>query len=392
MKWSQLSIPTLRDNPAGPLSAAHKLLIRAGYWRQEDGFLDLGVRAIENIRRIACSEMGQTEPQRRGTWLRFEAAPDSLERVNRVLVRCGLPETPAIRTEPASVDPEGDLDPEPFETPDCGTIDEVAAFTGLPPTAQMKSLVMVADGMPVLVLVRGDHHLARPKLGLILDSRDIRPATVPQIQEWFGADPGSLGPVGITRLPILADSALTGRRNMICGANRTGFHLRNVTPGEDFQVEFYALRDGASEGPLRTAEAFYIGSAATGIDPFALLRDVVAASADPDGLVLPPAVAPFTVVVTPVNNADQSLREAALAIHNECEQLGLSPLYDDRDDRPGVKFKDADLIGVPRRVTIGGKKLAQGLVELTERRTHSARDVHMPEVARTVFEEIRAHL
>src|SRR5579864_3191469 len=129
---------------------------------------------------------------------------------------------------PACPDPEGNLEPEPFHTPGRKTIADVAQFTGLPETSQMKSLVLVADGKPVLVMLRGDHQLSETKFGAVAGDMESRPANAEEIRSWFGAEAGSLGPVGVTNMPILADQALAGRRNMIAGANKNDHHLRYV--------------------------------------------------------------------------------------------------------------------------------------------------------------------
>ena len=142
----------------------------------------------------------------------------------------------------SSPDPEGDLSPEEFHTPGRKTIAEVAEFTSLPETSQMKSLVMAADGKLVLALLRGDHSLSETKFASAVGAVDVRPAHPEEIRNTFGADPGSLGPVGVKKLRILADLALKGRKNMIAGANKDDYHLRNVTPGEDFHPEFFDLR------------------------------------------------------------------------------------------------------------------------------------------------------
>ena len=140
----------------------------------------------------------------------------------------------------------GDLSPEEFHTPGRKTIAEVAAFTNLPETSQMKSLVLVADGKPVLVMLRGDHQLSETKFAARMGVAEFRPAHPDEIREWFGAEAGSLGPVGVTNMTILADQALEGRRNMIAGANRDDYHLRHVTLGEDFQAELCDLRQVAA--------------------------------------------------------------------------------------------------------------------------------------------------
>ncbi len=314
----------------------------------------------------------------------------------------------SVAKPPAVPDPEGDLAPEEFHTPGRKTIAEVAEFTGLPETSQMKSLVMVADGKPVLVLVRGYHQLSETKFAGITGASDARPAHPEEIRECFGADAGSLGPVGVKNLRILADEALRGRRNMIAGANKNDYHLRHVTPGEDFQAEFFDLRqvvegDTSVDGsPLTVHKSVEIGHifklgykysesmglrvldesgrevapimGSYGIGIERILTAAVELYHDKDGIVLPAAIAPFIVVITPVNFADEGQRKAAGEIYEACQTAGLDALLDDRDERPGVKFKDADLVGIPYRITIG-KKLPQGIVEVVERRSKKSTDV-----------------
>jgi prolyl-tRNA synthetase len=302
----------------------------------------------------------------------------------------------------------------------------VAEFTGLPETSQIKSLVMVADGKPYLCLLRGDHALSETKFASITGaSTEPRPAHPDEIREWFGADPGSLGPVGVTSLRVLTDVALRGRRNMICGANRNDYHLRNVTPGKDFQAEFHDLRqvaEGDTEintgAPLRIIKTVEVGHifklgykyseamglrvldeagkevtpimGSYGIGVGRILCAAIELYADRDGMVLPPSIAPFTVVVTPVNYKDEALRQAADGVHAQCQAAGLDVLIDDRDERPGVKFKDADLIGIPYRITVG-RKLAKGLVEVVDRKARQATDVPLEGAARWVAEKIHEH-
>jgi prolyl-tRNA synthetase len=327
------------------------------------------------------------------------------------------------RPVPPSVpDPEGNLEPEKFHTPNRKTIAEVAEFTGLPETSQMKSLVMMADGKPVLALLRGDHTLSETKFGDVTGASDIRPAHPEEIREVFGADPGSLGPVGVTRLRIIADNALQGRRNMIAGANENDYHLKNVTPGEDFQAEFFDLRqvvqgDTSVEtgDPLEVRKSVEIGHifklgykyseamglkvlnetgeeitvimGSYGIGVERVLCAAVELYADKDGMSLPPSIAPFEVVITPVNYADAAQHDAADDLYEQCRSAGLDAVLDDREERPGVKFKDADLVGIPYRITVG-KKLAQGMVEVVERRTKQSADVPLTEATAYVRQRV----
>ena len=324
---------------------------------------------------------------------------------------------------PRGPDPEGDLEPEKFPTPGRKTIAEIADFTGLPESSQIKSLVMVADGKPVLVLLRGDHALSETKLQAVTGATEIRPAHPDEIREWFGADAGSLGPVGVTNMPVLADEALKGRRNMICGANEDGYHLRHVTPDEDFQAEYHDLREvadgdtcascGARLGVIKTVEVGHIfklgykysesmglkvlaedgkevpvimGSYGIGVER--ILSAAVELFHDEDGMALPAAIAPFEVVVTPVNKSNDDQRNTAEQLYARCKAAGLDALYDDRDERAGVKFKDADLIGIPYRITVG-KKLAEGKVEIIERRTRKSEDVAVGEAVDHLAGKIR---
>ena len=325
---------------------------------------------------------------------------------------------------PASPDPAGSLSPEEFATPNVKTIDEVAAFTALPATSQMKSLVMVADGKGVLALVRGDHQLNEAKFSALVGTKEVRPAQPEEMREWLGADAGSLGPVGVDKkkLRVIADQALQGRQNMICGANKNDTHLKNVTPGKDFTPEWADIRqvtegdtDVETGAPLAIFKAVEIGHifklgyryseamglkvldesgkevtvimGSYGIGVERILCAAVELFHDADGISMPTSIAPFTVVITPVNGNDATLRAAAEKLYAECKAAGLDALLDDRDERPGVKFKDADLVGIPWRITVG-KKLAQGLVEIVERRGKKMADVSVDEAVAFVRKAI----
>ena len=315
---------------------------------------------------------------------------------------------------PAMADPEGDLTPEEFHTPGFKTIDEVSAFTKLHATSQMKSLVMVGDGKPILALLRGDHQLSETKLAGVMGATEVRAALPAEIQDWFGAAPGSLGPIGIPiKMRVVLDKALEGRRNMICGANKDDFHLRNVTPGKDFKAEYHELRQVAAGDtsvdtgdPLQIVKTVEIGHifklgykyskamglsvldeagkentvimGSYGIGVERILCAAVELFHDGNGMSLPASIAPFTVVVTPVNVKDAALADAAQKLYSECKAAGMDAVLDDRDERPGVKFKDAELVGIPWRITVG-KKLAQGIVEVVERRTGKLTEVPVGE-------------
>jgi prolyl-tRNA synthetase len=306
----------------------------------------------------------------------------------RIFDRCGLTYAAADEENTEEIaDPPGDLAPERFHTPGQRTIADISAFTGLPETSQMKSLAMAANGEPVLALLRGDHQLSEAKCAAVLGASDIRAARPEEIRESFGADAGSLGPVGVTKVRIIADEALRGRRNMIAGANQNDYHLRHVTPGEDFEAEFLDLRDkgcGEMARLLRLSahlpELHVTSEEGRDLIPAVgrysihlerILEAVAELHRDEDGLVLPSSIAPFSVVVTAIHPTQLE------AAHKICEELlavGADALLDDRDLRPGVKFKDADLIGLPYRINVG-RKMAEGLVEMVQRRSRQLTEV-----------------
>jgi prolyl-tRNA synthetase len=352
----------------------------------------------------------------------FMVVSDAGEDFIAICRQCGysanLEKAASVPQPPAASDAPDDLAPEEFHTPGKKTIADVAAFAGQPETSFIKSLVLVADGKPVLVLLRGDHQLSETKFGSIANDPEFRTAHPEEIVEWFGAEAGSLGPVGVTNMQILIDQALVGRKNLIAGANKNDYHLRNVTLGEDFEAEVEDLRQTAAGdacircgAPLEVRKTVEIGHifklgykysesmglhvqsekgeditpimGSYGIGIERILCAAVELYHDKDGIVLPPAIAPFDVVVTPVNIGDAAQAEAAERIYGECKAAGLDAIFDDRDERPGVKFKDADLVGIPFRITVG-KKLGSGLVELVPRRGKQMREVPIGEVAATV--------
>lgn len=323
---------------------------------------------------------------------------------------------------PEAPDPAGDDPPEAFATPGQKTIEEVAEFDGLPPTSHIKALVMAIDGHPHMVLLRGDHQLSETKLVAETGASELRPAHPEEIEQWLGAEAGFVGPVGVDKVALLADRALEGRHNMIAGANRSGFHLRNVTPGRDFQARFADLReaedgdlDVASGEPVRRRKAIEVGhifklgykysrslglsvldedgKAVTpimgsyGIGIERILTGAIEQNHDQSGIVLPVSIAPFQAVVTPVNIKLDEQREAADAIYAQLQAAGVDAILDDRSLRAGVKFKDADLIGVPFRVTVG-RKIGDGIVEVTDRKTNASKDVRIEEVVDSLQQRI----
>ncbi|MBI4465280.1 MAG: proline--tRNA ligase, partial [Acidobacteria bacterium] len=304
--------------------------------------------------------------------------------------------------------------PEKFPTPGQKTIEDLQAFTGLPPTRLLKTLVYMVDQQPVLVLLRGDHQGSESKLADVFAGAALRPAHPEEIRQTLGASAGSLGPVGVQGIRILADKGLEGRQDLVCGANEDDFHLRHVTPGRDFVAEFCDLRevrDGdlcAQCGALLRLEhaievghifqlgkrysekmgaqvldrdgkevTLWMGSYGIGIER--ILAAAVEQNHDANGMILPPSIAPFSLVVVPVNAADPEQVAVAEEVYEQARNMSLDTILDDRPERAGVKFKDADLIGIPFRITVG-RKVTSGMVEVLDRSTRQTADVKIDSV------------
>jgi prolyl-tRNA synthetase len=313
---------------------------------------------------------------------------------------------------PAVEDPPGDAAPEPFPTPDLKTIDDLVKSTGQSADRMIKTLVFISESKPLVILLRGDHTLSETKLAATLGTDVFRPATPEEALALHGAHLGSLGPVGLSGVRILADQALEGRRNMITGANRDDTHLRNVSPGRDFTPEYRDLRVISAGDlclrcgrPLRTSISVELGHifklgrrysemmhasvldengrevslvmGSYGIGVERILSAAVEQNHDRDGMFLPPSIAPFDVILTAANMDDARLRSRAEQLYEEMQAHSLDVLFDDRAERPGVKFKDADLIGVPYRVTLGKRKFEQGMGEIFQRSTKQIQDVKL---------------
>ncbi len=560
MRWSQLHIPTLREDPADADAASHRLLLRAGYIRQlmagHYSLLPLGIRVRAKVMRIIREEMDRIGGQefllpcmqpvqiwektgrlavmgeemfrlkdRRGAdvvlgmtheeifshlalemasyrelpqfWYQFqtkfrdEPRPKSgLIRVReftmkdsysfdvdeagldasfeahrtayeRIFARLGIP---AIAVEassgsmggsdsvefmcpsPAGEDrvatcpscgyaanlekatsalPEvsdpapGDLPaaPERLATPGVRTIEDLVTRHGLAADRQIKTLVQVVDGRLTLVLLRGDHPLSDQKLIDATGAVQIRPAQPEEISAALGALPGSLGAVGVTEYPVIADLALRGRRAMATGANIDEVHLtgvdvdrdivvgqwadlREVTPGEPCPrcgagLEFvqaieighifklgrkYTTALGVTvSGPDGGTITPIMGSYGIGVER--AMAAIAEVHHDDAGLTWPVQVAPAEVTVLLLSVRDESARAAAESVYRRLLEAGVEAVIDDRDVRPGVKYADSELTGIPFRISVGSRDLADGIVEVTTRATGEKERVPVDAVA-----------
>lgn len=556
MRWSQMHIPTLRDDPADADAPSHRLLLRAGYIRQlmagHYSLLPLAVRVRAKVMEIIREELNRVGAQefvlpamhpsevwqRTGRWdvmgeemfrLRdrkgadialgmtheeifttlalelnsyrqlpqmwyqfqikfrdeprpkaglmrtreftmkdsysFDLVPEGLDHsfdlhhaaYTRAFARLGIPAIPveassgsmggstsvefmcpsdagedfvvhcpacgyAANVEKATApvaevsDDAGPATPERFDTPQARTIDDLAVRFNAPSDRQIKTLVYVLDDRITLVLLRGDHSLVEQKLADMTGARQLRAAHPEEIRAVLGASPGSLGAVGVSALPVIADEALRGRRNMFTGANVDDVHLRGVDVERDIAVGQWAdLREVvAGEAcpqcgqPLQVQQAIEVGHifklgykysealgasvldaggkrvsiimGSYGIGVERAMAAIVECHHDEQGIVWPIAVAPFDVAVVIAQSNDAETVSVGEQVYEELRAAGVDVIVDDRPERVGVKFRDVELVGIPLRITVGKRGLVDGVVELTERSTNQTRTVSVDEV------------
>lgn len=288
---------------------------------------------------------------------------------------------------------------EKIHTPNFKTIGELMGFLGLPPTEFAKTLLYDIDGKIVAVMVRGDREVNETKLMNLYNANEMVLAGPADVERVTGAAVGFAGPIGLHEsVPVVADLEIGGMRNFVVGANETDFHLKNVNIGRDFTTTCTADIRNAVEGdpcpdcgaPLSMCRGIEVGhifklgtkySEALGCNfldnngtehPMIMgcygigigrtLAAVIEQHSDADGIIWPTAVAPYHAIIVPTNSTDETINALSLNIHDQLQGKGVEVLLDDRDERPGVKFKDADLIGIPIRITVG-RKAAEGKVE-----------------------------
>ena len=314
--------------------------------------------------------------------------------------------------------------PEPFPTPGVRTIEDLATQYQAPANRQIKTLVYVLDDTLTLVLMRGDHALHEQKLVDATGAATVRPAQPEEIRAALGALPGSLGAVGVTDHPIIADEALRGRRGMYTGANIDDTHLRGVDVERDINVGQWAdLREAAAgegcvncghglevERGIEVGHIFKLGykfsdalglsvsgpdgkpvkpiMGCYGIGVERAMAAVVEVHYDAKGIVWPVAIAPFQVVVVIAQQDDTAVAEAGEKVYQALLGAGVEVIVDDRPVRAGVKFSDAELVGIPFRVTVGKRGLATGSAELTDRATGTTTQVPLDEIPAGVREAV----
>jgi prolyl-tRNA synthetase len=343
----------------------------------------------------------------------------------------------------------GDGTPELVHTPGCAAIADVADFFNISPASDIKCVAYMGlkrgagktldTWQGVAAFLRGDHQVNETKLMTATGAAELRTMQAEELARYFNGPAGFLGPVGVKPaakaldegLTVVVDQSLEGRQNLVAGANKLDYHLRNVVPGRDFTWTVAADIRSVNEGEacpqtahdgspcagklvvgkaVEVGHIFKLGDRYTqsmgarvldingkevmpimgcyGIGIERILTAAIEQSNDKNGFWLPSSIAPFTVVVTVTNSSDAALAETGQSLAAELHSAGLDVLLDDRDERAGVKFKDADLVGIPYRINVG-KKAAGGQVELVTRATSTSVDVALHEIVALVKERVQ---
>jgi prolyl-tRNA synthetase len=309
---------------------------------------------------------------------------------------------------------------EEVHTPEKRTVQEVSSFLKLPSSYFIKSILVISEKGPVLALVRGDQDLHEKKLAKIIGSH--RPAHKTEVKDTLGVEAGFIGPMG-HKIRVIADHALK-EGEFVSGANKPHYHLRGVKAGRDFTAEWHdihAAKSGDScvmcgsalaiERVIEIGNIFKLGTkyssalkaffldengqekpvimGSYGIGPARIAAAAVEQNNDKDGIIWPPSIAPFAIEILPLNMNDVKTVETAEQLYQDLVRRGIDVLMDDRPERAGVKFKDADLIGIPLQLILGEKNLKEGLIELKTRRAKETVKIRIDEAVDRVEESSR---
>lgn len=377
MKYTDLKIQTQREAPNNARTEGYALLVRAGYMTRESEILPLGKEALTRLENLSndpsFSEVVDLPRLVSEQAIFFPIATGDLEvahcpscKYTELLDMAKFKKTPLPREEEHPL--------EKVLTPDCNTIESLANFLGLPREKTAKALMFTRkeDGKFVFAAVRGDMQLSEAKLEHIVG--EIQPANAEAISR-SGAVAGYASPIGLNDALILVDDLIPQSQNLAAGANEAGYHLLNTNYPRDFSAEIVEdlVMAKAGDACIHCGNALDVVSAMPlgtrfGLYPENWLLALAEQHHDDKGLTFPKSAAPFDVYLMHVPGKQMDTRAEAEKIYTQLQNAGISVLFDDRDERAGVKFNDADLIGCPIRVTVGEKALQNGMVELKPRK------------------------
>ncbi len=378
MRYRDLSILTQRDAPNNARTEGFAFLVRAGFLTRENRPTELGNLALKHLEGLSAKIGGSFFSQ-----IRLPVIGNSLETFYPILTgaadiihcpACGYTSRSETAVFAKSPLPGETLLPlKKVATPDCNTIESLANFLNIPKEKTAKALLYtrISDGKLVFAVVRGDMALSEAKLKR--QAGEVRPATHEEIES-AGAVPGYASPLGLADALIIVDDLIPQSANLVAGANDPGYHLANVNCGRDYQAEIVADIVQAKAGdacadcgnPLKELSADVLEDGA-GYRFDKILLALAESHHDPNGLTIPHPAAPFDVYLMPIPGKELDTFAAAGEMYANLQSAGLTVLFDDRDERAGVKFNDADLIGPSVRVTVGERGLKEGVVELKPR-------------------------
>jgi prolyl-tRNA synthetase len=373
MKYRDLNIQTQRDAPNNARTEGFSLLVRAGYFTRENTPTQFGEVALSHLRdlsnepsflsRLSLPTIGNDDE----AFFPITSGPIEVAHCTN----CKYTERLELARSAKNPSPkEDELPLEKVLTPDCHTIEALANFLHVPKEKTAKALMYsrVADHKFVFVVVRGDMQLSEAKLKEHVG--EVQPATAEEIES-SGAAAGYASPIGLKEAVVVVDDLIPQSQNLVAGANETGYHLKNTNYGRDYSAEIVEdlIQTKAGEACLKCGNPLSVLSAIS----LAIRKDydfenVMLALAetyhDAKGLTLPDPAAPFDVYLMQIPGKELDTRAKAEEIYHNLKNADLAVLFDDRDERAGVKFNDADLIGFPIRITVGEKGLKEGMVEL----------------------------
>jgi prolyl-tRNA synthetase len=382
MKYRDLNIQTQREAPNNARTEGFAFLARAGYLTRENIPTPLGEVALAHLRELSQQPSFlsllalSTLSSEHETFFPIASGPIDVAHCPS----CGYTERlgrARFAKQPLPGEEERPI--EKVWTPDCHTIEALANFLGIPKEKTAKALMYTrhSDGRFVFVVVRGDMQLSEEKLEQHIG--EVRAATAAEIER-SGAAAGYASPLGLRETLIVVDDIIPQSRNLVAGANESGYHLKNTNYGRDYSAEIVADLVQAQAGdacincgvPLAILPSIVLATR-NDYQFENILLALAEAHHDDKGLVLPHPAAPFDVYLMHVPGKELDTRASAEEIYNSLQNAQISVLFDDRDERAGVKFNDADLIGAPVRITVGERALKEGMVELKPRKEKDIR-------------------
>jgi prolyl-tRNA synthetase len=390
MKYTDLKIQTQREAPNNATTEGFAFLVRAGYLTRENELLPLGQEAITRLRQLS------EDP----SFLSLLSIPTvgneqetyfPLSSGDTEIIHCPSCQYTArlelAEFEKNTLPSEEELPIEKLLTPDCNTIESLSNFLNVPREKTAKALMYtrIADNQFIFVVVRGDMQLSEAKLKNLVG--DVRAATAEEIIR-AGAVPGYASPIGLKNALIVVDDLIPKSQNLVAGANEVGHHFKNTNYPRDYAAETVAdltlaragdscVKCGTSLSVFDTIEL----ATRSGFHLENILFALAETHHDEKGLTLPKSAAPYDVYLMHIPGKQLDTHAEAEKIHGQLKSAGVSVLFDDRDERAGVKFNDADLIGCPLRVTVGEKALQSGMVELKQRKERENQLIPLEELA-----------